>query len=350
MYTNDEDEAELQWQQGESLRNEGGKATNPTTKIAKYELARLRYKEAEELTSDASNKTKYKEEQALMLCYQAYPLETEGNNATNPTTKIVKYELARLRYKEAEETSEIYSNKSCYRDYQAQMLDQQGQLLVTTNPAGAIAKYNEALCKANSQDTIDSIKRNKATALNAQGLALETEGDNATDPTTKIAKYEAARLRCKEAEETSTDANKQSDYRDQQAVMLDKQGQLLVATNPAGAIAKYNEALCKTNRQDTIASIKNNQAAALNAQGLALEIEGNNATDITTKIAKYEAARLRCKEAEELTTNASNKNLYKDNQALMLNKQGQLLVATDPAGAIAKYNEGYWTEKSRQKK
>ncbi|WP_417905520.1 hypothetical protein [Candidatus Tisiphia endosymbiont of Micropterix aruncella] len=436
MHANNEDEAESHWRQGLNLCQEGNNATNPTTKIAKYELARLRHKEAEEISSIW--KSYYRNEQADMLYHQAQVLETEGNNATNPTTKIAKYELARLRYKGAVETSTNdnthwpYNRKSYYRDYQAKVLDKQGQVLVATDPAGAIAKYNEASYIANDSYTIAliknnkiaalnaqgkaletegnnatnpttkiakyetarlrfaeadnligntytsnqarmldkqgqalvatdpagaiakynaalyidtdywntiSIKNNKASALNAQGLALETEGNNATNPTTKIAKYEAARLRCKEAEELTLDTSNKTLYKEKQAVMLDKQGQALVATDPAGAIAKYNEALCKANRQDTIDSIKNNQAAALNAQGLALETEGNNATNPTTKIAKYEAARLRCKEAEELTLDSSNKTLYKDNQALMLNKQGQLLVTTDPAGAIAKYNE-----------
>ena len=450
MYSNDP--AKVLVYQGNTLATEGLNATDPTTKIAKYELARLRYKEAEEI-STGSYKSIYRNYQIDVLYYQGHTLETEGDNAANPTTRIVKYELARLRYKEAEETcfdttfsermalyepaklqyGEIFTHsKSCYRARQAKMLNQQGQVLVAIDPAGAIAKYNEALYITNDQDTISqiknnkasalnaqglaletegnnatnpttkiakyeaarlrfvdannlngypntskqaqmldkqgqvlvatdpagaiakynqalyiandsytiaSIKSNKATALNAQGLALETEGNNATNPVTKIAKYEAARLRCKEAEELTLDASNKTLYKEKQAEILDKQGQLLVATDPAGAIVKHNEALCKTNRQDTIDSIKNNKAAALNAQGLASETEGNNATDLTTKIAKYETARLRCKEAEELTTNASNKSLYKDNQALMLNKQGQALVATDPARAIAKYNE-----------
>ncbi|WP_341751254.1 hypothetical protein [Candidatus Tisiphia endosymbiont of Piscicola geometra] len=321
--------------QGIALETEGYNATDPTTKIAKYELARLRYKEAEELTTDASHKTMYKNNQAHALDAQGIALDTEGNNSTNTITKVAKYEAARLRFKEAEELTTNASNKTIYKNNQALLLDRQGQLLVATDPSGAIAKYNEALCKANDWYTIASIKNNQAAALNDQGRALETEGDNATNTITKIAKYEAARLRFKEAEELTLDASNKSLYKDNQALMLNKQGHLLVATDPAGAIAKYNEALCKANRQDTIDSIKNNQAAALNAQGRALDTEGNNSTNTITKIAKYEAARLRFKEAEELTT----KTIYENNQALMLNKQGQLLVATDPAGAIAKYNE-----------
>ncbi|MFU7503127.1 MAG: hypothetical protein ACE1S7_07050 [Candidatus Tisiphia sp.] len=127
--------------------------------------------------------------------------------------------------------------------------------------------------------------------------------------------------------------------------MLDKQGQLLVTTDPAGAIAKYNEALCKTNRQDTIASIKNNQAAALNAQGLALETEGNNSTDPTTRMEKYEAAYNKYQEAwDQCPTNrAIDLDVYNNNKANILHSIGlEFYNKGDYLKAENYFNQAYY--------
>jgi tetratricopeptide (TPR) repeat protein len=79
-----------------------------------------------------------------------------------------------------------------------------------------------------------------------------------------------------------------------------------------------------------------------NLWGQKLEKEGNAATNQVTKKEKFEAARLKFEEAERTTTDQSNKTIYRNNQAIMLNKIGDILFDSgDYTGAVEKFGAAY---------
>ena len=190
----------------------------------------------------------------------------------------------------------------------------------------------------------------------SQGWALDREGDAERNQAAKQRKYEEARLKFEEAERVTTDESDRATYRDHQALMLKKLGDILHSNaDYTGAIQKYDAAIALTNDkayhvdkanslieldryQDAITSseealrldsdynlAKDIKATALCKQGWALDQEGIAEGNQATKQRKYEEARLKFEEAERLTTDESDRTLYRKNQALMLQKLGDIL-------------------------
>jgi len=190
----------------------------------------------------------------------------------------------------------------------------------------------------------------------SQGWALDREGDAERNQAAKQRKYEEARLKFEEAERVTTDESDRATYRDHQALMLQKLGDILHSNaDYTGAIQKYDAAIALTNDkayhvdkanslieldryQDAITSseealrldsdynlAKDIKATALCKQGWALDQEGIAEGNQATKQRKYEEARLKFEEAERLTTDESDRTLYRKNQALMLQKLGDIL-------------------------
>jgi len=190
----------------------------------------------------------------------------------------------------------------------------------------------------------------------SQGWALDREGDAERNQAVKQIKYEEARLKFEEAERLTTDESDRAIYRDHQALMLQKLGDILHSNaDYTGAIQKYDAAIALTNDkayhvdkatslieldryQEAITSseealrldsdynlAKDIKATALCSQGWALDREADAEGNEAVKQRKYEEARLKFEEAERLTTDESDKTLYRKNQALMLRKLGDIL-------------------------
>ena len=65
--------------------------------------------------------------------------------------------------------------------------------------------------------------------------------------------------------------------------------------------------------------------AKSSSQGWALDREGDAERNQAAKQRKYEEARLKFEEAERLTTDEFDRDIYRKNQALMLQKLGDIL-------------------------
>jgi len=244
---------------------------------------------------------------------QGWALDREGDAERNQAVKQRKYEEARLKFEEAERLTTDESDRAIYRDHQALMLQKLGDILHSNaDYTGAIQKYDAAIALTNDkayhvdkatslieldryQEAITSseealrldsdynlAKDIKATALCSQGWALDREADAEGNEAVKQRKYEEARLKFEEAERLTTDECDRDIY------------------------------------------IKN-QALMLNRIGCALDQEGKDEGNQAVKQIKYEEARLKFEEAERLTTDESDRTLYRKNQALMLKKLGDIL-------------------------
>jgi tetratricopeptide (TPR) repeat protein len=388
IYNNNKAVALNAW--GWALGQEGNAEGNQATKLRKYEAARLKFEEAEMVTTDESDRTLYRNNQSAMLFTIGLALEQEGDAEGNQATKQRKYEEARLKFEEAERVTTSQFSKTLHRDHQALMLQKLGDILHSNaDYTGAIQKYDAAIALTNDkvyhadkakslieldryEDSIVAADKSlrldgnynrardiKATALCKQGWALDREGNAEGNQATKQRKYEAARLKFEEAERVTTYESDRTIYRKNQALILEKLGDILHSNaDYTGAIQKYDAAIALTNDkayhvdkanslieldryQDAITSseealrldsdynlAKDIKATALCKQGWALDREGNAERNQVVKQTKYEEARLKFEEAERLTTDESDRTIYRDHQAVMLQKLGDKISCT----------------------
>ena len=245
--------------------------------------------------------------------------------------------MAEEKYKEAEGLTTNASDKDIYKNNQAIALKKQGDALRANNdPASAITKYNEALLKANEQETKDYINDEKAGALNQQGLefgnnkeygkaaekfeaayqvctsqtfkdnrdqaraeALNVEGDklyNSKQYSQAIVKYEEACNKCPKSKAEALNRFKDNISLTEAEILNLEGDKLYNSKQYSQAIAKYEEAYnkCPSSKDSAKNKFKNNEAIALEKQGDALR--ANN--DLESAITKYNESLLKANQQE----------------------------------------------------
>jgi tetratricopeptide (TPR) repeat protein len=276
-----------------------------------YDGALNKYREAIDLTSDAARRAIYKNAQANSLGLWGKQLEQEGKESGNTEIKKQRFEAARLKFEEAERVTTDQSSKTTYRNNQGLMLSKIGDILHTeANRLEGRAKINRLREAIGAYDR--AIELNTAKAVKYRGERSSIEQT--------ITREEGILRNNQQAEELFVRAN-------------------AMVANDDTKIATYQEAINLTSDAARRAIYKNAQANSLGLWGKQLEQEGKESGNTEIKKQRFEAARLKFEEAERVTTDQSSRTTYRKNQAIMLNKIGDILHSNgDYTGAIQKYD------------
>jgi tetratricopeptide (TPR) repeat protein len=286
-------------------------------------------------------------------------LEKEGNAATNQVTKKEKFEAARLKFEEAERTTTDQSNKTIYRNNQAIMLNKIGDILFDSGDyTGAVEKFGAAYAKCSSGYSSEQTFRANRDKAQAEIDALTLKGQAETDFT--AGRYADAKAKADQAfakstvqirksECTSIATKAQTEITARAA--FEQAERLYSSGDYDGALNKYREAHT-TSRVIAVKTIYNNGIIKARA-----EIEAASAFEQAERLyssGDYDGALNKYREAHTTSRVIAVKTIYNNGiikaraeiEAASAFEQAERLYSSgDYDGALSKYREAHTTSR-----